>query len=153
MRALFYKSLRRVPEPTHHSVARAPEGLPEVNAEQDEHDGADDGAQSHAAADDDEAQDPTVGRDHTHGAAVDQRHAHHVREGDDEQDDDEGGHGEGGDHIHPAGGLARAATRPVPGKQSRRRLTGRALPGSFDAEEVGRLQDYALAGLRFLRRT
>ena len=119
MRAPFGQSLRRPPKLTPRPVARVPEGLPEVSTEQHEHNGTDDGAQSHAADDDDEDQNPTLGRDHTHGATVDQRHAHNVWEGDDEQDDDEGSHREGGDHVHPARGLTRAATRLVSGKSSR----------------------------------
>ena len=135
----------------HHSAARAAEGLPEVNTEQDEHDGTDDGAQPHAADDDDEDQKPTISREHTHGAAVDQRHAHHVREDDDEQDDDEGGHRQGGHHVHPARGLTQAATTGLVRRMDgRHRLAGSTWSGSFNAEEVGWLEDYALALSRFL---
>ena len=137
--------MRRPPEPTHRPHARAPEGLPEVNAKQDQHNGTHDGTQPHAAYDDDEAQDANLSRDHADRTAVEQRHAQHVREGDDEHDDGEDGHGEGGDDVHPAGRLARAATglasEPASCCVFR---AGCASLKSCDVGKVARLQDHAV---------
>ena len=126
------------------SVTQAPEAFSEVSTEQNEHDRTQDGAHSAADENDSEHDESHLGRDHAHRPTVGQTDAQGVGEDDEEQDDDEGRHGEGGHDVHPgAGRLWKPADWRRDGEVTRWRW-GRSASTSAVVEEVHGLQSQAV---------